>query len=119
MLAHWRAVSLPVLVTLYCLASSSSSVLATEQQDINTDIPTAQLLSKADIFLASGKGADALELYDIAVGKDKSSYVSGVCSILPLPFVDVALTLGPMLFLAQCIQKRNSSSSSRSYKESS
>lgn len=58
------------------------------------DLPSSQLLTRADSYLASGHGSDALELYDILAERDKSSYVSCAClavlSSAPEIHVDVA-----------------------------
>ena len=67
----------PSLAALTLLLVSLASVNA-DSSSIHDGVPTAQLLSQADGLLSRGKGADALELYGVAVERDSASYVSRV-----------------------------------------
>jgi hypothetical protein len=55
--------------------------VAAAAESVHDGVPTAQLLSQADSLLSSGKGADALELYGVAVERDSGSYVSRIKGI--------------------------------------
>lgn len=63
------------LPPLLLLLLAALSVLVRGELD-EEQLPTAQLLSRADGLLSSGKGADALQLYSVAVDRDPASYVS-------------------------------------------
>lgn len=68
----YRALPLPLVLLLSVQLLAVSARL--DQSD--ADLPSSQLLSRADAYLATGRGSDALELYDIVAGRDKSSYLN-------------------------------------------
>lgn len=70
---------LVLLLSVQLLGISSTSARLDEG---DAELPSAQLLTRADTYLATGRGSDALELYDLVAGRDKSSYVS-----LSRPFI--------------------------------
>lgn len=68
---------LPVpLVLLLSVQLLAASTTGTDEGVLQ--LPSSQLLARADTYLATGRGSDALELYDVVAQRDKSSYVSGV-----------------------------------------
>jgi hypothetical protein len=75
----YSALPLPLLLLLSVqLLNTTHGVSANiDNNSDNNDLPTSQLLTRADGYLASGRGQDALELYDVVANRDKSSYVSG------------------------------------------
>lgn len=72
-LARSIAVLLLIQTALIALTAASAS---SQTDDHLADLPTSQLLAQADSLLSSGKGGDALELYNVIVERDGSSYVS-------------------------------------------
>lgn len=93
----YRALPLPLVLLLSVQLLGVSARL----EEGDSELPSSQLLTRADTYLATGRGSDALELYDIVAGRDKSSYVSYMvqrnCS-----FVDVAAQTGnPVLALSK------------------
>jgi hypothetical protein len=75
-LARSIAVLLLIQTALIALTAASASASSQQPDDHLADLPTSQLLAKADGLLSSGKGGDALELYNVLVERDSSSYVS-------------------------------------------
>ena len=68
---------LVLLLSVQLLGISSASA---RLDDGDAELPSAQLLTRADTYLATGRGSDALELYDLVAERDKSSYVSSLQS---------------------------------------
>ena len=72
-----RSVAVLLLIQTALIALTAVSASASSQPDDHlADLPTSQLLAQADTLLSSGKGGDALELYNVLVERDSSSYVS-------------------------------------------
>jgi hypothetical protein len=71
---RYSALPLPLVLLLSVQLLAVSARL----DEGDSDLPSSQLLTRADSYLATGRGSDALELYDIVADRDKSSYVS-VC----------------------------------------
>lgn len=65
---------LPLVLLLSVQLLGISQASARLEEGV-ADLPSAQLLTRADTYLATGRGSDALELYDLVAGRDKSSYV--------------------------------------------
>lgn len=72
--------SIYVYASLILLALHLPTILAQDpassSDPISNDLPTSHILERANTFLASGQGFDAVKLYSVALERDPKDYLT-------------------------------------------